>query len=621
MRGPGWQWRVCVVVLLVGYFSAGVFGRFPWKADEPYAFGIVWEMVVDHTWLVPTVVHQPFVEKPPLVFWLGAAFVKLLPTFPPFESARVAILLLVLVTAGSLAGCAHTLHHEVVRWRRSLDRTGQDTPSAPAAPPLDAALYALLAPLLMAGTLGFVEHVHKLTVDIGQLAGSVLALSGVAQAGRAGASSDESRWVRKATIAGMLEGTGAGIAFMSKGLFVPCALAVTSLGCLCIPAYRNRRAMIALLIAALAALPWLLIWPASLHRASPTLFREWLFVNNVGRFVGYTALGGNNVSIGSRAVSMLVMGFPSIVLAAWVALRIVDSRASLLRSSTRGRDSCFGAARQRSWQFLRDAPGHAAVAIYLGASLAALGTSASMRDVYLLPVLPAMVLLGLPFVALPRQRARTLAPVLVDLGFMLVASIVIVVWLALVVRGDVPDLPGMRSAIARYLPLPFKLPMNVTAVVLGMVVLVVWREVVLGAPFAGACIAWCAGVAMTWVLTSLLLLPWIDAARSYDATFLEVKRLVSAKRGCVATLNLGESELSLLEYVTRATIVRSFLGHSGVGDISKPNRAAEGCPWLLVLSNSSSGPIAPDTRYWSLAWSGARPADRAESFALYHWRD
>jgi len=595
---------VFVVALLIGYFTAGVFGRFPWKADEPYAFGILWEMVVDHTWLVPSVVHQPFVEKPPLVFWLGAAFVKLLPAFPAFESSRVAILLLVLVTASSLAACAHTLHHEVVTWLRAVAGNGQATPSASAAAPLDAALYALLAPLLMAGTIGFAEHVHKLTVDLGQLAGSVLALCGVAQAGRAGALKDESeRSVRKATIAGMLEGTGAGIAFMSKGLFVPCALAVTALGCLCIPAYRNRSATIALIVAAVAALPWLVIWPAWLHHASSTLFREWLFVNNVGRFVGYTTLGGNNVSMGSRVVSMVIMGFPSIVLAAWVALRVVDSRCA------------------RSWQFLRDAPGHAAVAIYLGVSLAVLGASASMRDVYLLPALPAMVLLGLPIVALPRRPARTLAAVLVDIGFLLVAAIVMLVWLGLVVRGNVPDLPGMRSTMARYLPLPFKLSVHVAAAVLGVAALVVWREVVRGATFAGAFVAWCAGIATTWVITSVLLLPWIDAARSYDATFLEVKRRVSAEPGCVATLNLGESELALLEYVTRATITRSFLGHSGVGDISKPNRAAEACPWLLVLSNGSSGPIAPDTRYWSLVWSGARPADRNENFGLYRSRN
>lgn len=599
-----WRWRVFVAALLVGYFVAGVFGRFPWKADEPYAFGILWEMVMDHTWLVPTVVHQPFVEKPPLVYWLGAAFVKLLPGFPAFEASRIAILLLVLVTASSLAGCAHALRDEAVTWMQAGGCRGRSMPGTGATRPPDAGLYALLALLLMAGTIGFAEQLHKLTVDLGQLAGSVLVLCGVALAGRAGALKDESaRWIRKATIAGMLEGTGAGIAFMSKGLFVPSALAVTTIGCLCIPAYRNRRAAIVLLVAAAGALPWLVIWPTWFHHASPALFREWLFVNNIGRFVGSAALGGNNVPTGSRVVSMLVMGFPSIVLAAWVALSTIARR------------------RARSWRILRDAPAHVAVATYLGVSLAALGASASMRDVYLLPALPAMVLLGLPALALPRPARRNIAAILVDIAFMLIAAIVIVVWLGLVLRGDVPGLPGMRSTIARYLPLPFKLPLHGTAVVLGAGVLVVWRQVVRRNAYAGAWVAWCAGIAMTWVLASLLLLPWIDAARSYDALFRDVKRRVSAQPGCVATLNLGESELALLEYVTRVTIIRSFLGHSGVGDISKPNRAAEACRWLLVLSNGSSGPIAPDARYWFLVWSGARPADRGENFGLYRSRE
>src|SRR5690349_13352021 len=64
------RWWMASVALICAYFVAGVFGRFPWKADEPYSFGIVWEMVTRNAWLIPHVAGQPFVEKPPLVYWL-----------------------------------------------------------------------------------------------------------------------------------------------------------------------------------------------------------------------------------------------------------------------------------------------------------------------------------------------------------------------------------------------------------------------------------------------------------------------------------------------------------------------------------------------------------------------
>src|SRR5664279_2008829 len=53
--------EAALAILMVGFFVAGVFGRFPWKADEPYSFGIVWKMLQTGDWLVPRVADQPFV--------------------------------------------------------------------------------------------------------------------------------------------------------------------------------------------------------------------------------------------------------------------------------------------------------------------------------------------------------------------------------------------------------------------------------------------------------------------------------------------------------------------------------------------------------------------------------
>src|SRR5664279_415632 len=169
--------EAALAILMVGFFVAGVFGRFPWKADEPYSFGIVWKMLQTGDWLVPRVADQPFVEKPPLVYWLGALSARTMPGVPAHEASRVAVLMLGAVTLLSIVVAAARLWPEASRWRSSLalgrperDRDGREWNRRD---------YAWLAVALAVGTLGWVEQVHKFTADLGQMAGAALALTGL----------------------------------------------------------------------------------------------------------------------------------------------------------------------------------------------------------------------------------------------------------------------------------------------------------------------------------------------------------------------------------------------------------------------------------------------------------
>ncbi len=117
-------WLASIWVLVFVYFVAGVFDRSLWKADEPYSFGIVWEMLQDHQWLIPHIAGQPFVEKPPLVYWLAAAFAEALPTVRPDESARLAVLLFAAICVGALYAAAKRLHREAATWSGSAARRG-----------------------------------------------------------------------------------------------------------------------------------------------------------------------------------------------------------------------------------------------------------------------------------------------------------------------------------------------------------------------------------------------------------------------------------------------------------------------------------------------------------------
>lgn len=58
------RWRAVVVLMLCAYFVAGTFWRAPWKADEPYSFGIVINIIERGDWVIPNVAFEPFVENP-----------------------------------------------------------------------------------------------------------------------------------------------------------------------------------------------------------------------------------------------------------------------------------------------------------------------------------------------------------------------------------------------------------------------------------------------------------------------------------------------------------------------------------------------------------------------------
>lgn len=598
------RWHVCVWALVLAFFLAGVFGRSLWKADEPYSFGIVWEMLEDSDWLIPHVADQPFVEKPPLVYWIAASFAKGLPTLRPDEAARLAVLVFAALAIGWLYAAARRLYPEATAWRALLgvgagSRTSLVAGMTPHA-------YGTLGLLLTVGTVGFAEHVHKLTADIGQLAGAVIGLCGIVYIGTsdrtlAGASASR----RSAILGGLMLGTGAGIAFMSKGLLATGLLGVTCSVLLLVPVFRNRDARLAYGIATVAVVPWMVIWPALLHAASPELFGEWFFRNNVGRFLGSTLLGGNYRSLADKVASAIGAGFPAIVLCVYVAVR--TARAAFREPSL-------------ARTLVREFPGHIALAVFLLVSLAVLATSASMRDVYLLPLLPAMVLLGLPALAAQSTRAPMPARFVVVLAFGVLLAIVVGIAVALATSGDLVHLQRLGRLLGEVLPLPFSLKVNAAAIIVAAVTIAGWVYIVRRDVLHSATVAWCAGFAMLWIVGAVLLLPWIDAARSYRGVFGEIAPQLSSSEQCVAALNLGESELAMLEYEAGIEAKRAYLGHSGSGKRNQPNPNAADCGWLIALSNQRSGAVVPDAQQWLAVRTVARPADRSERFTIYRAR-
>ena len=66
------RWPLIVLLLLVPLWSVGTFYRGSWTPDEPREADIVWHMANQQDRTLPNFAGAPFLEKPPLYYWVAA---------------------------------------------------------------------------------------------------------------------------------------------------------------------------------------------------------------------------------------------------------------------------------------------------------------------------------------------------------------------------------------------------------------------------------------------------------------------------------------------------------------------------------------------------------------------
>ncbi|VVE03763.1 UDP phosphate-alpha-4-amino-4-deoxy-L-arabinose arabinosyl transferase [Pandoraea pneumonica] len=554
--------------LLFAFLLAGLFDRDPWKADEPYSVGMVLNFFRGHDLIVPRVGADPFVEKPPVMYWTGAIFARLTSAvLPVFQGAQLAVLAWLLISVFCVARLAQRLH---------APAAASDTGAA--------AKFNWLAPMLMVGSFGAIENIHKLTADVPQMAGAALALVALARLAKPTASSW--RW-------GLLLGTGAGIAFLSKGLLVPGVLALTALAAFVLPAYRTRRYAAALGWAVLAALPWVVIWPALFWRASEPLFIEWFWDNNFGRFFGFVHLGGERKTYWSDFRSLLALTFP----AGWLAV-------GALVAQLRGRTGDAGQGKTRGGlrRFATERPELAMLWLYVVLFVLTLVTSSAIRDIYMLSIFPALGVLGAG-VRLPNWLEKTWS--IVALVLMSVLGVFLWVRWGLQLGGHGHVAAG---PIGKWLPLDYVLPFSPGLVLGAVIVAALWVTAIIYRRQLGALVFGFAGLLFVWGTLSTLLLPWINEARSYRTPFVAMMKSFVDAGGtlngtCVGSFNVGESERAMLDYFVSIRPVQ----------LPSLNEATQ-CRVLLVLDKAAARIDAPAG--WREVWQGGRAGDTNERFRL-----
>ena len=527
-----------VILLTLAWVLPGLTGHDPWKQDETYIFGIVLHMWQSGDWIVPSNAGQPFMEKPPLYYWVATVFVSLTHRWLSWhDGARLTsgfftlITLLFTALTGRLA------------WGAGNGR---------------------LAVLTLIACFGLLYESHIMITDVPMLTGYAIALYGTLLARR------QPGW------GGLWIGTGTGIGFLAKGLLIPGTLGVTLL---LLPTlfrtWRNRHLAIALAVALMSVLPWLLIWPTLLWFRSHELFYQWFWLNNIGRFLGFSV-----AELGAQGSAMFwPRTLPWFAWPAW-----------LLAGMTLW---------QQRRQFLHSAPlqlGLLSFVVYL----AVMQASASARTAYGLPMLCGLTLLATP-ANMMTPRLQTMIDYFSRLVFIPAILLSWYVWLVLYRTGHSPEWQWLTRGLAPVFQprvRPFELGMAILATVLLPVCWLKCRQ----QPGRGV-ISTAAHITVLWLVLNALWLPWIDNAKRYREVFEQAASQLPAGYTCVSGLQMGESTRPMFMYYLEIQNVRFSLGND-------PR-----CTVIMIDQWGMQAPQVPDA--WLLLWHGTRPQDDEEQFWLY----
>ena len=110
----GWRTLLWTLLAALVLFGLGLGNHELWDYHEPYVAGIVREMASSGDWIVPTLNGQPFLEKPPLFYALGALVCRATGSFEPW-ALRLPSALLALATVVWIS---------FLGWRLSSARAG-----------------------------------------------------------------------------------------------------------------------------------------------------------------------------------------------------------------------------------------------------------------------------------------------------------------------------------------------------------------------------------------------------------------------------------------------------------------------------------------------------------------
>lgn len=527
---------IFVTLLCVAWILPGLIGHDPWKPDEAYTFGVVYSMLEGGSWVVPHLAGEPFLDKPPLFYLSAAAAAQAFSALLPLhDAARLITGLWMALTFAFVAAAARELHGDGRGW---------------------------IAVLLLLGCFGLVLRSHQLITDVAMLAGFAMAYYGWARAPR--------RWA----VAGFWIGTGIGLTFLANGLL---PLVISICIAVLLPAlsrhWRRRGYGASLLVATVAAAPWLVIWPMLLYRQAPDLFASWLWEANIATYLGEAP----GINPGSTHYFKILpwYAFPAWILALWALWR------------ARG----AGLAQ----------PGVVLPVTGFAATLALLSGSADARELLALPLLLPLVLVAVPA---PDSLRRGASNAWYWFGAMAFSFFIAMFWFYW--SGLELGVPARLHAHLHRIRPGYTPGFRWLPFVLGILYTLAWCAVLmrLKRNVERPLLAWAAGITVMWALLATLFLGWVDTTKSYRTMITSMQLALPKQFDCIASRDLAEPQRAMLHYFAGIITYRE--------EVAGQQRGCE----LLLVQGVPQSEIAPQGP-WTKIWEGSRPRDKDERYRLY----
>ncbi|MEI7728339.1 MAG: glycosyltransferase family 39 protein [Verrucomicrobiota bacterium] len=522
-------------LLLAAWIFPGTIGRDPWKPDETYSFGMVLSIVESGDVVVPTLAGEPFMEKPPLLYALAALTAKVFsPLLALHEGARLALLFFHAITLVALLVAARELYGPGKAW---------------------------LAALLLIGNGATLHNFHMLITDMALLSGFALGFCGLALS------------QRRPWLGGIVAGTGVGVALMAKGLIGPGLIgASTLLLPVLFRTWRTRNYLRLLAGMALAALPWVILWPTLLYARSPELFHQWFWVNNFGRFLGVKSgtghLGPPNESF-FYLRNLPNFTLPALPFALWTWWR----------------------GRREIWQRVD-------LQLTLLPLVVILGVLSMASDARLLYAQPIVLLLALAgakaFDFIPETWIRR-AHLLLTVFFGVVFVALWGGWLAELWQVPAPLWANVYAGFNAYQPAFHAIPF---ALALFATLLLAWRFWQTDRTDTLALVLnYTAGAIGAYLLLMTLFLPMQNARNSYRGLFSPLREILPAG-SLVASRGIDDTERAMLHYYAGIKTRRVEVKKNDIGN----------CAFFFLQVNYASrlDPALLPAGPWKLIWEQQR---------------
>ena len=522
-----------LTALLVVYIFVGLIGHDPWKHDDAITIGVVFDIVSHGNWLTPELAGQSYPDAP-FYYWCAALTAHLFSWLLPLhDAARLASGLFTLLALEFILLAARELY-------------GHDQAAA--------------APLVLAGSIGFLFHAHEAQPMLAALTAHTAAYWALAL------------MPRRPGVAIPVFGLAVALCFLANGL-LPTVLLMPVVVAFLAKSENRWQDTGRIVLALLLALCLVGCWIVPLSRMAPDYLAT--FWHAEMAFLSAALQPPNNVL---RYLNLLLWyAWPALPLAAWTLWskrRILDQRSQALPIVS-----------------------FVLVLVILGLFVAA-------RSSVALLLLPPLVLLAVPGVMSLRRGASNAFDWFGMMTFTFFIGVVWIVWCAMVMgwparlaRQVVRLEPGF---VGHFAGLPF--------VFAGLVTLV-WFYLIATSPRSPmrGITHWMAGLTGFWVLIAMLWMPWIDYGKSYRPLAVALRAALPETSDCVASTGIPKSILGTLDYF------------SGVRTVPLDRHDGGQCRWLLVLGEIRN-PETMRAAGWRQVWDGKRPGDHRSSDTFWLFR-